>query len=1072
IYVERVDATNSSGTLTYTTGISGTQGLEFLNPDGSVNAGDTQKIVVNTNSATLNINGAGGVDKFDIEASSFTKSLTIAGNLGTVPDHEEDVHNFDSVYIDLRKTSGVELNIANLLVSNPDGEGIVISASKGQDNITLVAGANHDVIEFSAGGENVAANPEIHVVDLGNLRLANNQSFTIDGVTITNISTDVFRATEIAQAIAQYATNGALDASMQDKFSVTGNFASLKGDWAGATVAASGSELSFTSTLNRNIRDLNLSFDGNGNSDVPADITATIKTSHGDVSASVASATLSLSTIGAVGKEYIAASGFGTAATPTTFLDYTVTKLEVANGSTSGSFTFSLPDAEGNAQSFTLTLTATAAATQDTTFTQADLLAILNGTATSGSKTGFFTTAGSTVVNANWTITNDNTSGPGFDTVNFAALGIKFVPNAGTNTNINANTDNLAKLGITGTIDLGGTTNDITLPAGVAANLSQGEPAAFSTVSLKANSTKYEDVASLTVDGQTYKLQIINKQATDFTIDADTFVKLIQMGSSDTASTTAYDYGKWNNTAWSGSATKVDDTGSGVYYKIVSADGKTEDVGVSFGALLTKGLGIKAELDGSFPLINGFKFGSADSTLWTDNHTVKLVTSQAFGNQTLSATITPNAAEPAKIATTTFEIANGETTNTVTITGAGITGSAAATQVYKLLTDGMMDASFFALAEGADPAATPAPVVSVNGAAYSASNANAYKELFALAAGLEYTSGAGTVGIGLDPGATAEQKAALKSGTITLTQTTGDAAPVSADATISASSPATNGEISVTFGALKAGQSYTFNDKTVVATKDLSAGDVARAFTLTSDDSFDGAVILGGFDTNGKIVESEVLYGFSGAGNNTLIIRGTTSQSITANADAKVTGTGTIGVDTLGISQATKQQGSDGSAPNADSYVTFSVANAGGASAATVIAANTGALDTITNFDVANDGLRLKMTNGSYYGDEQALSGNVNTGDSIYVDAAGNTLAASAANGIISFSAVNASGDAVADAAITLEQKLYVATNNIGNNKVAGFAHEGDFYVIATGANGNSTTDDIVVKIAGFGGIT
>ncbi|MDE7172754.1 MAG: hypothetical protein K2N70_00220, partial [Helicobacter sp.] len=1040
---------------------------------GTLNAGDTQKIVVNTNSATLNINGAGGVDKFDIEASSFTKSLTIAGNLGTVPDHEEDVHNFDSVYIDLRKTSGVELNIANLLVSNPDGEGIVISASKGQDNITLVAGANHDVIEFSAGGENVAANPEIHVVDLGNLRLANNQSFTIDGVTITNISTDVFRATEIAQAIAQYATNGALDASMQDKFSVTGNFASLKGDWAGATVAASAGTLSFTSTLNRNIRDLNLSFDGNGNSDVPADITATIKTSHGDVSASVASASLSLSTIGAVGKEYVAASGFGTATTPTEFLDYTTTKASIANGSTSGSFTFSLPDAEGNAQNFTLTFTADQSAGAAVDIPQATLLGILNGADTSGS--GISINDGTNDLAITWSITNNGASGsPGFDTVNFAALGIKFVPNGTTTTKINANTDNLKKLGITGTIDLGGTTNDITLPAGVAANLSQGEPAAFSTVSLKANSTKYEDVASLTVDGQTYKLQIINKQATDFTIDADTFVKLIQMGSSDGSATAALDYGKWSATgsAWSGSATKVDDTGSGVYYKIVSADGKTEDVGVSFGALLTKGLGIKAELDGSFPLINGFKFGSADSKLWTDNHTVKLVTSQAFGNQTLSGTITPNAAEPARVETTTFEIANGETTNTVTITGAGITGTAAATQVYKLVTDGMMDANFFALAEGADPAATPAPVVSVNGAAYSASNANAYKELFALAAGLEYTSGASTVGIGLDGGATAEQKAALKSGTITLTQTTGDAAPVSQEVVISASSPATNGEISVTFGALKAGQSYTFNDKTVVATKDLSAGDVARAFTLTSDDSFDGAVILGGFDTNGKIVESEVLYGFSGAGNNTLIIRGTTSQSITANADAKVTGTGTIGVDTLGISQATKQQGSDGSAPNADSYVTFSVANAGGASAATVIAANTGALDTITNFDVANDGLRLKMTNGSYYGDEQALSGNVNTGDSIYVDAAGNTLAASAANGIISFSAVNASGDAVADAAITLEQKLYVATNNIGNNKVAGFAHEGDFYVIATGATGNSTTDDIVVKLAGVGGIT
>ena len=99
IYVERVDATNSSGTLTYTTGISGTQGK--ANDDGTIN--DTQNIVVNTNSATLNINGAGGVDKFDIEASSFTKTLTIAGNLGTVPNYEEANNNYDTVRIDLSK---------------------------------------------------------------------------------------------------------------------------------------------------------------------------------------------------------------------------------------------------------------------------------------------------------------------------------------------------------------------------------------------------------------------------------------------------------------------------------------------------------------------------------------------------------------------------------------------------------------------------------------------------------------------------------------------------------------------------------------------------------------------------------------------------------------------------------------------------------------------------------------------------------------------------------------------------------------------------------------------------------
>ncbi|MDE6045149.1 MAG: hypothetical protein K2F85_06495, partial [Helicobacter sp.] len=160
---------------------------EFTNPDGSLNAGDTQKIVVNTNSATLNINGAGGVDKFDIEASSFTKTLTIAGNLGTVPNYEEARNNYDTVRIDLSKTSGVNLDISRLLVSNPNDDGIQIVASKGADNITLVAGANHDVIEFNAGG-GTSGQTEEYTLDLGTLRLGQGQSVTIDGLTITNIS--------------------------------------------------------------------------------------------------------------------------------------------------------------------------------------------------------------------------------------------------------------------------------------------------------------------------------------------------------------------------------------------------------------------------------------------------------------------------------------------------------------------------------------------------------------------------------------------------------------------------------------------------------------------------------------------------------------------------------------------------------------------------------------------------------------------------------------------------------------------------------------------------------------------
>ena len=291
IYVERVDATNSSGTLTYTTGISGTQGKEFTNPDGSLNAGDTQKIVVNTNSATLNINGAGGVDKFDIEASSFTKTLTIAGNLGTVPNYEEARNNYDTVRIDLSKTSGVNLDISRLLVSNPNDDGIQIVASKGADNITLVAGANHDVIEFTAGGGRAAV-AEVYELDLGSLRLGQGQSVTIDGLTITNIAglnggntaaaTDVkataqiFTAEDIASFLEAYLT-GATTAS-GSAVSGTGmsKYVRFEGKLENLTIAngwldstgkadavASGSTLTLTNTKKADTSDLSFSFGGN-----------------------------------------------------------------------------------------------------------------------------------------------------------------------------------------------------------------------------------------------------------------------------------------------------------------------------------------------------------------------------------------------------------------------------------------------------------------------------------------------------------------------------------------------------------------------------------------------------------------------------------------------------------------------------------------------------------------------------------------------------------------------------------------------------------------------------------------
>ena len=289
IYVERVDATNSSGTLTYTTGISGTQGK--ANDDGTIN--DTQNIVVNTNSATLNINGAGGVDKFDIEASSFTKTLTIAGNLGTVPNYEEANNNYDTVRIDLSKTSGVNLDISRLLVSNPNDEGIQITASKGADNITLVAGANHDVIEFNAGG-GTSGQKEAYALDLGTLRLGQGQSVTIDGLTITNISgftngggnvntaAVVLTAEDIATIVAGYLKDG--DLSVQGKFggvttsasaskfvSVSGMMESLAGKgWADATTgkvdaSASGTTITIQNSIQQNVTDIDLTANISGN---------------------------------------------------------------------------------------------------------------------------------------------------------------------------------------------------------------------------------------------------------------------------------------------------------------------------------------------------------------------------------------------------------------------------------------------------------------------------------------------------------------------------------------------------------------------------------------------------------------------------------------------------------------------------------------------------------------------------------------------------------------------------------------------------------------------------------------
>lgn len=381
IYVERVDAGNNAGTLNYTTGISGTQGIP--NADGTIH--DTQSIVVNTNSATLNINGAGGVDKFNIEASSFTKTLTIAGNLGTVPNYEEINNNYDTVRIDLSKTSGVNLDISKLLVSNPNNEGIVITASKGADNITLTAGANHDVVEFSAGG-GAAGAKEQYTVDLGSLRLGQGQSFTIDGLTITNVTgfanggsavqttATILTATDIAAILQSYFTTGGTSGSVTiggssavvSKFvKIEGNIEALKTNgWldasGNATVAASGGILTITNQNYGNVADLNFTFGGN-------------KSTNG-----YGSETNKVQTF-VEGKNAVAAVTSGTLSFGTSDLKFTNPASATSSASITNTLKFTINNAEQAFQIASKSLAAGSSAT----LTVSDLAKLLSGSSVS-----------------------------------------------------------------------------------------------------------------------------------------------------------------------------------------------------------------------------------------------------------------------------------------------------------------------------------------------------------------------------------------------------------------------------------------------------------------------------------------------------------------------------------------------------------------------------------------------------------------------------------------------------------------------------------------------------------------
>ncbi|MDE5816604.1 MAG: hypothetical protein K2H55_03795, partial [Helicobacter sp.] len=234
-----------------------------------------------------------------------------------------------------------------------------------------------------------------------------------------------------------------------------------------------------------------------------------------------------------------------------------------------------------------------------------------------------------------------------------------------------------------------------------------------------------------------------------------------------------------------------------------------------------------------------------------------------------------------------------------------------------------------------------------------------------------------------------------------------------------------------------------------------------------------------------KIDDSKILFGIDGS---KLTILDTTAQTaggaavlgIKAGTEDFLTGTGALAVNTNKVSGTTTKQGQgSGEVTFADSYVVFASTDKGSAAAGSAdgaaanIKAVTGALDTITNFDIANDKLLLNKFDILGATTEKYVASNAQTitagSTGIYVDAAGNELSVvSAGVGIIGFSAGNAEASA-----ITLDQKLFAASELMTTaGKIAGFEHGGDFYVIATGTDTSSTTDDLVIKLAGVTGIT
>ena len=810
-----------SGSLTYITGYSGTVGAKTTDAQGNDITKQTQDIVVTSKDATIQLDGLTGVDSFNIEASSATKTLTVSGSLGAANPDQIANGNYDSVRIDLSKTTGATLNIANLDLYNPTGTGIVIAPSKGADNISLSNNIN-EVIEFTAGG-GATAIKETYTLDLANARLGQNQSITIDGLTITNANTSgkVMLATDIL-AVLKLVTEGEAEA---------GTFKTDANGFVGTTAKT------------------------------------------------------------------LASAGVVLTGT-----------LESLTGEWAG--------AQGDAN---------------------------------------FASGG-------WTARVSAGTAPVIDTTKID--GTTFTITA-------ANAGNLTDLKIADSIKGNGNAAE---PDAITAEVTVGR--------YGVGTTQISDADHAT-SGAAVKFTGVKIDSGDA---VSTFIIDLN-GSEHTISFRNMDVGTY----------EADTAAVAKVLEHILAGGAS--AGTIFG-----GSKLNAQVDGSEWIGSASAYNTAVKAIQDE---VAALNKQGlfFGVDTTNAEVTMST-----------------------------TGIVADDYTFKFNQVGN---------------ATPADAASI--------------------------------------------------------------------LVLGAASTPVRGKIVVDFGSgLKAGQSYTFNDKTVLATKDLTGNEVARAFTYGVGEDFDGAAILGGTNTwaaaGNKIDATKVLFSVSAS---TLTIIDTTLATsatdfvssskggILGKAESFVTGTEAAGLDTAMITGGTTVQGQQQSQPAADSYVSFAnVVDFGAAPVAgTADTATNGkaasfglvqrTLDTISNFDTTNDKLQLfkfDPSNAAGKGDKYEYANILSDGaisfgsgsatQAIYIDANGSTLSASAENGIISFSATDVSGNAISDANITLEQKLYVATHFLGDTKIAGFEHAGesgsgsDFYVIATGANANTTTDDLVIKLAGVANVS